>query len=1108
MSTVNPLARLKRLGFWYDSSMANRIVVWAMVVSMSIVLAVGSTAYITMHGLLEDMVNARLDAAARLGYQRLHDRLDRDVRSVDELARHSLVANGLEDARGRGRYLRPFLAEHQESRPELLDIGLYDWTGGSLASAGGRALRRHGLVAEVVNSEKSVTWLLSAPDGYRLLAAAPVRAAGGAGVEGALVSEISLAVLARGSLARTSPDIQLRLVDPAGGTVFAPGGAGNGEPTLEVGLALEAEPLMNQLGKFRVVASMPRSEAEWPLQQLRLAFLALVLGAAVLAYWAARRLARGITGPLARLSTHAQEIASDGLMGLREVEVRGHDEVAWMGMAFNAMVRSLRDVYTEQELRVRDRTRELERRELYLRAILDNFPFMIWLKDEESRFLAVNRVMSDACGRNAPEDMVGLTDMDVWPEDLAEYYRADDRAIMDSRREKVVEEPISEQGSRKWFETFKKPVIDEGGRVLGTVGFARDITERKQAEKAMRLRDRAIMSTSDGIVITDMTRPEQPIIFVNPAFEAITGYTAQESLGRNCRFLRGNDTDQPGFEEVRMALREQRECRVVLRNYRKDGTPFWNDLTLSPVRDDHGVVTHYVGVQHDITETLEAGQALEASERRLALAMDALREGLWDWNMLDDSLYHSPSWAHMMGYAVEEMTGDPRSFRRCLPDDERPRVADALRAHLHGDDETFACDHRMIRKDGSEVWVSDRGKVVEWTEDGRPARMVGTISDISERYRAEREIMSWMQRLDSILTMSPDGFVYFDARGHVASVNLAFEKMTGLLSGHVLDLPISDFVARLRGLAEPSQPFPNLVQQFLGDPGKGAASQKAEGRNQTAYIHLLQPEPRVLAFELRVNASGDSSVLYLRDVTRETEVDRMKSEFLSTAAHELRTPMVSIMGFSELLLRRRYNPETAKDMLETIHRQSKRLTGLLNELLDLARIEARAGKDFDYNVQPLAVVVRDSVAATASRGDGGEVRLVIEEGLPLVRIDAAKVQQAVLNILSNAFKYSPEGGDVEVRMFARETAAGRQVCVTVGDRGIGMTPEQAARVFERFFRADPSGNIPGTGLGMSLVKEIMEIHGGGVDVASEPGQGTMVTLWLPAANSEARALAA
>jgi signal transduction histidine kinase len=153
-------------------------------------------------------------------------------------------------------------------------------------------------------------------------------------------------------------------------------------------------------------------------------------------------------------------------------------------------------------------------------------------------------------------------------------------------------------------------------------------------------------------------------------------------------------------------------------------------------------------------------------------------------------------------------------------------------------------------------------------------------------------------------------------------------------------------------------------------------------------------------------------------------------------------------------------------------------------------------------LQTLAPVIYDSIAAMTLRADQDIVNVDISEQMPKLNIDPEKIQQAMLNILSNALKYSPNGGEVDVRAFERTRAHGTQACISVCDHGIGMKPEQLARVFERFFRADPSGNIPGTGLGMSLVKEIMEIHGGGVEVESTFGVGTTVTLWLPVAEQE------
>jgi diguanylate cyclase (GGDEF)-like protein/PAS domain S-box-containing protein len=129
-------------------------------------------------------------------------------------------------------------------------------------------------------------------------------------------------------------------------------------------------------------------------------------------------------------------------------------------------------------------------------------------------------------------------------------------------------------------------------------------------EEWPRVLERAVESTRTGVLITDPNQPDNPIVYANPAFERITGYSTEEVLGRNCRFLQRHDSDQPALEEVREAIREGRECRVVVRNYRKNGALFWQELSISPVRDDHGRITHFVGIQDDVTDRKLAEERL------------------------------------------------------------------------------------------------------------------------------------------------------------------------------------------------------------------------------------------------------------------------------------------------------------------------------------------------------------------------------------------------------------------------------------------------------------------------------------------------------------------
>jgi signal transduction histidine kinase len=237
--------------------------------------------------------------------------------------------------------------------------------------------------------------------------------------------------------------------------------------------------------------------------------------------------------------------------------------------------------------------------------------------------------------------------------------------------------------------------------------------------------------------------------------------------------------------------------------------------------------------------------------------------------------------------------------------------------------------------------------------------------------------------------------------------------------------------------------------------------------------------------------------IYYVDITKTREIEDLKSEFMATAAHELRTPMASILGFSELLLLREFNAVDCREMLGIICTQSKRVNDLLNELLDLAKIESRKGMDFSFEVTDLRLAVEQVTRSYYANG----VDLLIE--LPSephwVSIDQPKIIQALNNLISNAIKFSSPGAPVRISMTTLNCGSTNTVMLNVFDTGIGMTQEQLSHLGERFYRADNSGKILGTGLGVALVMEIAKIHKGGLQVKSEPNRGSCFSLILPLA---------
>ena len=377
--------------------------------------------------------------------------------------------------------------------------------------------------------------------------------------------------------------------------------------------------------------------------------------------------------------------------------------------------------------------------------------------------------------------------------------------------------------------------------------------------------------------------------------------------------------------------------------------------------------------------------------------------------------------------------------------------------------------------------------------------IAGNRIDITALKHSEAALADRNAQLDILFQLIPDGLVLFDGAGLATFANPAFLRMTGLLAGEIIGRPQEALERRLREQAEDQERWAGLETCFIPNP---AAVGGTNPRAGTQRHLLVLKRPREAVLELVGVASAAASVsrlLYARDVTHEIEVDRMKSEFLSHAAHELRTPMASIFGFTELLISQEFDDATRKDLLATIHNQTAWLVDIINELLDLARIESRRGKDFHIEAVSLAPLMREVAAAMQIDAARWPLSVDCGDGLPPVRADAAKLRQALTNVLGNAVKYSPQGGAVDIRCGVESRDGKPYIGIRVTDHGIGMTPAQLARVGERFYRADTSGNIPGTGLGVTIVKEIVELHGGNLAVDSTPGAGTTITLWLPAA---------
>ena len=234
-----------------------------------------------------------------------------------------------------------------------------------------------------------------------------------------------------------------------------------------------------------------------------------------------------------------------------------------------------------------------------LRTLLDSMPYRAWLKDPEGRFLAVNEEFSRTCCGRPTTEIVGKTDAEILPPEIAKKCREDDREIMIGRRHKYVEATSMENGREIWLETYRSPIIDQDGQVLGTTGFSRDITDRKQVEEALRLAASIYQSSSEAIIVTD---ENNNIVDVNPAFTEISGYTRAEVLGKNPRLLQSGRQDTEFYRQMWQTLLTEGKWKGEIWNRRKNGEFYAQWISLNLIRHPDGGVYRHVAQFYDITD--------------------------------------------------------------------------------------------------------------------------------------------------------------------------------------------------------------------------------------------------------------------------------------------------------------------------------------------------------------------------------------------------------------------------------------------------------------------------------------------------------------------------
>jgi PAS domain S-box-containing protein len=726
----------------------------------------------------------------------------------------------------------------------------------------------------------------------------------------------------------------------------------------------------------------------------------------------------------------------------------------------------------------------------------------------------VNQRTVEIHGFSSKEEILGRNAFDlVAPRDHKKIGKNMRKAVKQGTIRGVEYTLLRADGSEFPGELSTSALLDASGKVFGLVTIARDITDRKQAEEALRESEEKFSKvfSSSGNAICIISFKDGKFIEANESFTRFTGYTREEVVGHSTADF-NLWVNKEELQQWIGTLQETGHAYNVEFHSRMKSGEIRVGLASAETINIGGEPCR-ITVIADITERKQAEEALRESEEKFSKAFLASPDAIAITRLKDGLVMEiNDNFTAVTGYTRQDVINHSTSdIGLWVKASDREKMVKMIKEKgwVHNEEFEYRKKSGEIR-----VWLFSS----EVIDIGGERCLISMSIDVTERKQAEEQLRESEERYRDLFESANDLIQAVKPDGHFLYVNRAWRKTLGYSEGEIPNLSVWD-VIHPDHLADCQSVFQkvmageesgNIETVFLAKDGTPIVVEGNSNchfqNDKTALIRGIFrdiTERRRAAEELKQKME-ELQVAY----KKLKELDKMKDNFLSTVSHELRTPLTSIKSFSEILLSYDEDRETQKEFLTIISEESDRLTRLINDFLDLAKIESgrMQWETVEISVPEVIKTAINATRALAAKTNL-KVKVTVSPNLPAATSDKDRLVQVITNLLSNAIKFTPEGGNIEVKAQTLKGDKSRKkadmVMVSVTDSGIGIAPKDHKSVFEKFKQVgDTLTDKPkGTGLGLPICKEIIEHYGGKIWVESELGKGSTFFFTLPMAQA-------